>query len=287
MPTSNAPRDAAWHDHMYNNRELVPEYADHFRRWAAASADAMRSLHRETDVRYGGGTNEHLDIFPAGDHDAPVMVFIHGGYWRALDKRDHLFVAPPFVKQGVCVVIPNYALAPAVTVPQIVMQMVHAVAWTWRHIARHGGDPNRITVVGHSAGGHLAAMMAACLWRVYGRDLPADIVKGAMSISGLHELDAIMKAPFLQTTLQLTRDQVLRASPAFLPPPAQGQLYAVCGNDESAEYHRQNQLIRDAWGKERVPVCETLPGRNHFTALEALVEPGHRLNTLAMELIGA
>ncbi|MBC7602350.1 MAG: alpha/beta hydrolase [Ramlibacter sp.] len=279
-------KDGAWHDAMYNNRELVPEHPEHLRRWAGASADAMRSLHRELDVRYGGGANEHLDIFPAANPDAPVLVFIHGGYWRALDKRDHLFIAPPFVKQGVCVVIPNYALAPAVTVPQIVMQMVHAVAWTWRHVARHGGDPNRITVAGHSAGGQLAAMMLSCLWRVYGRDLPADVVKGALSISGLHDLDPVMRAPFLQSTLQLTRDQVRKASPALLPSPSSGKLYTVCGADESVEFHRQNQLIRDAWGQERVPVCELLPGRNHFTALDALVEPEHRLHQQALELIG-
>ena len=277
--------DGAWHDRMYNNRELVPEHPEHFRRWAADSAEAMRSQPRELDVRYGGGPNEHLDIFPTHAANAPVLIFIHGGYWRALDKRDHSFIAPAFTKEGVCVVVPNYALAPAVTIPQIVMQMVHAVAWTWRHIARHGGDPNRITVAGHSAGGHLAAMMAACLWRVYGRDLPADVVKGSLAISGLHDLDPIMHTPFLQPSLKLTREQVRKASPALLPAPAQGKLYTVCGDDESEEYHRQNQLIRDAWGAARVPVCETLPGKNHFSVLEALIEPGSRLNSLAMELL--
>jgi hypothetical protein len=146
-----------WLDSMYNNRALVPEHAEHFRRWAAWSSDATRSQQRELDVRYGGGPNEHLDIFPAAPQSgAPVLVFIHGGYWRSLDKRDHAFVAPPFTREGACVVVPNYALCPAVTVPQIVLQMVQALAWTWRNIKRFGGDPDRITVVGHSAGGHLA-----------------------------------------------------------------------------------------------------------------------------------
>ena len=120
---------------------LVPEHPEHFRRWAADSAEAVRTQPRELDVRYGGGPNEHLDIFPAAQPDAPVLVFIHGGYWRALDKRDHSFVAPAFTREGVCVVVPNYALCPAVTIPQITMQMVQALAWTWRNIARHGGDP--------------------------------------------------------------------------------------------------------------------------------------------------
>ena len=276
--------DGAWLDGMYNNRNLVPEHADHFRRWAAESAQVMRSQQRELDVRYGGGPNEHLDIFPTTKSDAPVLIFIHGGYWRSFDKRDHSFVAPAFTKEGVCVVVPNYALCPAVTIPQITMQMVQAVAWTWRHIAKHGGDPSRITVAGHSAGGHLAAMMLSCLWPVYGRDLAAVLVNGALSIWGLFDLDPIMHTPFLQESLKLTRQQVRLASPALLPAPAQGRLFTVAGGDESEEFLRQNKLIRDVWGEARVPVCENLAGLNHFSALEAMVQPGHRLNKLALEL---
>jgi arylformamidase len=279
--------DSALMERMYNNRALVPEHAEHFRRWAADSADVVRTQERELDLRYGGGPNEHLDIFMAARSDSPVLFFIHGGYWRSLDKRDHSFVAPAFTSKGVCVVVPNYALAPAVTIPEIVMQMVQALAWTYRNVARYGGDPNRIMVAGHSAGGHLAAMMLSCLWPVHGRDLPADLVKNALSISGLHDLEPIMHAPFLQSTLKLTKQQVRQASPALLPPPARGELYAVAGGDESAEFLRQIELIRDAWGKARVPVCEALPGLNHFTALEALPQAGHRLNQLAMKLLGA
>ena len=283
-PLMSDRHDGPWLDSMYNNRDLVPEHPEHLRRWAAESADAMRTQPRELDVRYGGGPNEHLDIFSTAKPDAPVLVFIHGGYWRALDKRDHSFVAPAFTREGVCVVIPNYALCPAVTIPQITMQMVQALAWTWRHIARHGGDPNRITVAGHSAGGHLAAMMLACLWPVYGRELPADLVKGALSISGLHDLEPIMHTPFLQPSLKLTPQQVRQASPALLPAPAQGRLFAVAGGDESEEFHRQARLMREAWGESRVPVCETLPGLNHFSVLQALVQPGHRLHQLALKL---
>jgi arylformamidase len=275
-----------WLDGMYNNRARVPSHPEHFRRWAEDSAAAMKSQPRELDVRYGGGPREHLDIFPAAHGDGPVLFFIHGGYWRALDKKDHSFVAPPFTRAGACVVLPNYALCPAVTVPQIVMQLVTALAWTWRNIARHGGDPNRITVAGHSAGGQLAAMMLACVWPAFARDLPPDLVKNALSISGLHDLEPIRHTPFLQSTLKLTAAQARDASPARLPPPARGRLYSVVGGEESEEYLRQNQLIRDAWGAERVPVCEALPGLDHFTVLEAMVVPGHRMNRLTLELLG-
>jgi arylformamidase len=277
--------DPHWLDSMYNNRALVPEHADHFRRWAERSADVVRSQHRVLDVRYGGGPNEHLDIFPAARADAPVLVFIHGGYWRSLDKREHSFVVPPFTRRGACVVVPNYALCPSVTIPDIVMQMVRALAWTWRNIAAHGGDPRRITVAGHSAGGHLAAMMLACVWQAYDPALPQDLVRNALAISPVNDLEPLMHAPFVQPSLQLTPQQVMQASPSRLPAPARGELYTVAGADESPEFVRQNTLLRKAWGTKRVPVCEALPGLNHFSVLEALAEPGHRLQALAMELI--
>jgi arylformamidase len=282
-----AKHDGAWLDRMYNNRALVPGHAEHFRKWGAESADVLRSQPRELDIRYGAGPNEHLDVFPAHEPGAPVVVFIHGGYWRSLDKRDHSFIAPAFTSEGACVVIPNYALCPEVTIPEIAMQMVRALAWTWRNAARYGGDPQRITVVGHSAGGHLAAMMLACVWPAAGNGLPGNLVKNALSISGLYDLEPIMHTPFLQSSLRLTPADARKASPALLPAPAHGTFYTVAGADESPEFLRHNELIQKAWGKERVPVCEALPGLNHFSVLEALVQPGHRLNHLALELLEA
>jgi arylformamidase len=279
--------DAAWYDAMYNNRALVPEHPAFFARWDEESERARAGNACQLDLRYGEGQGETLDVFPAPNGDAPVFLFIHGGYWRSLDKSGHSFIAPAFTRDGACVVLPNYALCPAVTVPHITLQVARAVAWTWHNIARFGGDRRRIVVAGHSAGGQLAAMMLSCMWTQLDAALPRDAVRGALAISGLHDLDPIMRTSFLQPTVQLTPEQVAQASPARLPAPRTGTLYTVAGGDESTEYHRQNRLIHDAWDARRVPVCELLPGLNHFSIVDALVEPSHRLHQLALDLLRA
>ncbi|MEJ8810987.1 alpha/beta hydrolase [Variovorax ureilyticus] len=282
--------DPAWLDRMYNNRVLVPEHPAYFARWAAQSAELRDALTAHIDLPYGDGPNETLDVFPAAEPNAPVLVFIHGGYWRALDKSEHSFVARAFHARGVCVVMPNYALCPGtperpIGIADIALQMARALEWTWRNIATYGGDPSRITVAGHSAGGHLAAMLLGCDWKALAPDLPADLVRNALSISGIHDLRPIQHTPFLASVLNLTDADSLRVSPALWPAPARGKLYTVAGGDESAEFLRQNELIREAWGADVVPVCEALPGHHHFSVLETLADPAQRLHGLAMELL--
>ena len=277
--------DPAWLDVQYNNRARIPEHPQIFERWGQASARAREQMSCRLDVAYGEGSNETLDVFPSSRADAPVLVFIHGGWWRSLDKRDHSFIAPAFTRAGAMVVVPNYALCPAVSIETIALQMTRALAWTFRHAAAYGGDPNRIVVAGHSAGGHLAAMLLSCEWQRVAPDLPAHAVSSALSVSGIFDLEPVRQTPFLQADLQLTPDSAKRLSPARFPPPA-GILYATVGANESDEFLRQNRLIREAWGERAVPVCETVPGTHHLDVLHQLADPQARLHGLALALLG-
>lgn len=272
-------------DQQYNVRALVPECAHMLQRWAKNSEAEREQQDCFLDISYGPGVNETLDIFPCESNQAPVLIFIHGGYWRSLDKADHSFIAPAFTQQGVCVVVPNYALCPAATLPEIVLQLVQSVAWVYHNIHLYGGDRNRITVAGHSAGGHLAAMMLSCLWPTFDPDLPVDVVKNALAISGLYELDSVMHSPYLQETLHLNSAQVALASPAWMPAPVTGWLASVVGGDETPAFHRHNWMIQQAWGEQAVPICESLSGLNHFSVLESLALPGQRLHQLALDML--
>ena len=275
-----------WFDEQYNNRARVPDSASIMARWTEASALSRElSPQAKLDLAYGAAPSERLDLFPAQvDQPAPVLVFLHGGYWRALDKSDHSFIAPVFSDEGALVIVPNYALCPAVSIEHIALQLCQALAWTWRHVADYGGDPNRIILVGHSAGGHLAAMLACCDWKAVARDLPRHLVKGVLSISGLHDLAPIRRTPFLQADLGLDARAVRRLSPVHFPAP-QAPIYCVVGAQESEEFRRQNQLLRQAWGESVVPHCEELPGLNHFDILRDLVDPQGRSHQLTRKLL--
>ena len=277
--------DIQWLERMYNNRLRVPDHGDYFARWAAESALVRRSLPCQLDVRYGDGAGETLDAFAAARPRSPIVVFIHGGYWKAMDKSQHSFVVPALRDLGAAVVVPNYALAPKVGIPDITLQMVRAVAWSWRHARTLGGDARRIVVMGHSAGGQLAAMMLACAWNRFEPALPPRLVRAALGISGLYDLQPLLHTPSLQEVLRLTPRQVQAASPARLPAPAHGRLISAVGGDESSEYLRLNRLIQQAWGRERVPVAAVLPGLNHFSILDALATPRSRLHRLAAGLL--
>lgn len=277
--------DPAWLDAQYNNRARIPEHPAIFDRWARDSALARAGARCELDLPYGPAAAERLDVFRTERANAPVLVFIHGGWWRSLDKRDHSFIAPAFTRAGALVVMPNYALCPAVTIEAIALQMVAALAWVHRHARDFGGDPGRIVVAGHSAGGHLAAMLLTCDWPRVAADLPRAMLHNALSISGVFDLEPLRHTPFLMADLQLTRASVRRLSPAGVEAP-EGRLYATVGALESEEFLRQNRLIRNAWGERTVPVCEVVAGANHLDVLHQLCEPSARLHRLALDLLG-
>ena len=278
-------RSPAWYNDQYNNRARVPDCMLQMQRWALWSDEIRSQLKGRIDASYGPSAGQRLDLFESPGSGAPIVVFIHGGYWRSLDKSDHTFVVPALLESGALAVVVNYDLAPQVRVSDICLQMVRAMAWIWRHARHWGGDPSRIHVIGHSAGGHLAAMLLSALWSQFDADLPPDLVKSALSISGVHELDSVRRAAFVQADLKLSPSEAVRCSPAWMPDPGQGRIHCVAGALESPEFLRQNGLLREAWGSFRVPTVEALPHENHFSILNQFRRSDSRLVELTRQMI--
>ena len=277
--------DPAFLSREYNNRELFPDYARHFARWQESSARARGTMTCYLDRAYGPSPAETLDIFPARKGDGSVLVFIHGGYWRSLDKKDFSFLAPAWVDAGVSLVVVNYGLAPAVTVERIVQQMLAASAWVYRHAEEYGMDEERLFVSGHSAGGHLAAMMLAALWPVYERSLPKDLYKGALAVSGVYDLRPLAQVDWLQGDLRLHEATALKLSPAFLPPATRAPLALAVGGLESSEFKRQNALLAQRW-KPVLSRDVPMPGRDHFTVIDGLAERANPLFAATRRMMG-
>jgi arylformamidase len=283
-------------DAQYNNRALVPQFQRHFDHWQKASKAAQKRMHRmhrtHLDLPYGQHPLETLDVFaPRDAHNAPVLVFIHGGYWRSMDKADHRFLAEPWVNEGAVVVLINYPLCPGdathgpVTVATIANACVKALAWVHANIAVHGGDPHRVSLAGHSAGGHLAAMLLCCNWSAVDARIPKHWITSAVSVSGLYDLRVIANVPFLKDSVRLNATDALKCSPALFSPPRHAQLASVVGADESAEFLRHNEMIQTRWGQAVVPTCETIAHRNHFSVIEDMAQAGTRLHSLVHQQI--
>lgn len=280
--------DPAWLDTQYNARAANPDHESTFARWAEASQQARARLPCRLGMRYGDGALQTADWFEGPDHDGPVLVFIHGGYWRSSDMSLYSFLAPPFVEAGASVVALNYDLCPSVSIEHIAVQMTQAVHWVHRECGKRGGNAgmSRIVAAGHSAGGHLAAMLLACDWTRVGTGLPPRRVSRALGISGIYELEPLRHAPFIAGDLRLTPESVERVSPARYPPPDGATMYAVVGALESEQFIAQTRRIARRWGKRVVPVCEAIAQRRHFDILDDLAEPGSRLHAMARSLLG-
>lgn len=277
--------DAAFLSREYNNRELFPDHPRHFARWQESSARTRGTMTCYLDRAYGDSPGETLDIFPARKGDGSALVFIHGGYWRSLDKKDFSFLAPAWVDAGVSLVVVNYGLAPAVSVERIVQQMLAASAWLYRHAGDYGMDEDRLFVGGHSAGGHLAAMMLAALWPVYDRSLPEDLYKGALAVSGVYDLRPLVQVGWLNGDLRLDEAAALKLSPAFLPPATRAPLCLAVGGLESSAFKRQNALLAQRW-KSVLARDVPMPGRDHFTVIDGLADPANPLFAATRRMMG-
>lgn len=240
----------------------------YFRRFAAENERVRAKLRHEDALAYGPSAPEHVDVYPAAAPNAPVHVFIHGGYWRAFSSKDFAFVVEGLNERGFAVVMVNYALCPTVRIGEIVRQCRAAIAWTWRNAARFGADPARLSVSGHSAGGHLTAMMLATDWTGWG--LPADAIKAALPISGLYDLGPFPHS-FLQPELQLDEAQVRAESPLLNPVRTHCPVLVAVGGAESGEFHRQAEAYVDHLEGAGLPVeYADLGQHDHFSVLDDL-----------------
>ena len=275
-PTSNGFlyrnfRSRAEIDAQYDVEASVDDFGVTVDFFLSNSERVRRKLKPELDIPYGPTTAEHLDLYPARAPDAPLHLFIHGGYWHSLSSKEFSFVAEGLVEAGVAVAILNYDLCPNVTMTEIVRQNRAAVKWLYENARRHNCDPDRISVSGHSAGGHLTAMLMATDWAgTYG--VPADVVKSGCAISGLFDL-APFEHSWLQPKLKLDAGEIERNSPIRHIPSAAGPLIVTLGGDESAEFHRQSQDFLAAWTRAGLKGAYLdLPGLNHFTVLEGYMD---------------
>ncbi|MDN3519505.1 alpha/beta hydrolase [Aquisalimonas lutea] len=258
--------DAGELEQQYNPRVSVGDPAPYFARYQEQSEQARRELAHESDIAYGDGPLETLDVFPAASPDAPIHVFIHGGYWRSQDKRDYAFIARHLAPAGITTVIPNYDLCPAVTVAEIETELVRCLDFVVARAGRLGGRADRVSVSGHSAGGQLVAALL--------RDRP-HCLQAAVPVSGVFDLEPLLWTS-INNELHLDADEARRRSPLRWPaPPATVPLWCLVGGGESTEFRRQTEDYAERAARAGVPVVrEEIPDRNHFSVVTELFGGG-------------
>ena len=266
----------------YNIRAAVPDHSEYFRRWAEESARVRASVRCALDVRYGRRPKETLDLFPGSGRG--LLLFIHGGYWRGFDKSDYSYLAPPFVSAGFDVAVINYDLCPDVDIGTITGECRNALAWLANHGAAHGVAADKVVVSGHSAGGHLAAMLHATDWSADGID-PA-VLKGSVSISGVFDLEPLIHTA-MNTDLRLNVDNAAAWSPVRLQPTVSTPLLLAVGAIETSEFLRQSRLQWEAWPQVR-PAGSAGPmllaDCHHFSAVDCLADTTHALHRETVKL---
>lgn len=279
---SVADADPGFLDREYNPRTRVPEFASYFARWKdlgrearnAARKSIRQSRRVHLDLRYGSAPAERLDLFQATGASSPLLIFVHGGYWRALDKDDFSWVAPPYVAAGISVAVLNYGLAPATPLMQIVEQVRRACGWLYHNARALDLDAARIVCSGHSAGGHLSAMMLATDWPGVWSGFPQRLLTGAVAVSGLFDLEPLTRAEFLLHDLQLNPVMTRVLSPVHLRWRNDVPLLRAIGATESDEFHRQSRLIAQAWPQACERELLEVPDANHFSVCDAFADSG-------------
>ena len=259
--------DPAFIEREYNNRALVPEHPEYFARWERDSGFVRETLPCNLDLRYGPDKRHRLDVFPAAKPKG-TLVFIHGGYWRTLDKSFFSWIAASWVAAGVNVALLNYRLAPAVTIEVVTEDVVAAMNWMFLHQAEHGLAMDKVVVSGHSAGGHLVAALFATPRSRLGFD-PARIA-GGVSLSGVFDFEPLRHFSY-NSDFKLDPAAVARLNLYDKKPVIQAPLIAAAGGDESSEFRRQTQLLAAAWPTVKQPAM-ILPSLHHFSIVDAFTE---------------
>lgn len=269
-------------DLEYNLALTVHDLEQWIEWYTKESVTARRKLDCVLDVRFGPTVDETVDIFPAKKQDAPLLVFIHGGYWFRCSSKDYSFVANGLVGQGITVVVTNYSLCPKVTLSEITRQSRAVISWLHREAPNFGADPTRIFVAGHSAGGHQVGMLSSTDW-VDEYDLPNDVIKGGIPISGVYDLRPL-RYSYLQPRLQLTHEVILHQSPYLNIPRSGPPLLVTFGEEETSEFRRQSTEYLQAWQDigHRGELL-VLEGKHHFSAIEGFNDAN---STLCKALIG-
>lgn len=275
--------DRAGLDREYNARDSVADFTIYLKQYAELSAQARGSLSCMVDVSYGDHPSMTLDYFPAGP-ETPLFVYIHGGYWRALSAADSAFMAQSFTDQGISVAALNYALVPEVTLDEIVRQCRAGIAFCAQLAPELGIDPSRIYAGGSSAGGHLAAMMAAQGWQEE-MGLETDVVKGIAAISGLYDLEPI-RLSHINEWMQLDKHAVRRNSPVNHMPAPDCRVIAAAGGAESSEFKRQTSLYAALCRQAGLQVLEIEPpDKNHFDVILELRQSESPLAAAVVRMI--
>ena len=272
-------------DAQYNIRAMVPDHLEIFKSWAERSGIAREVLkeHAKLDLPYGPGAAQRLDLFLAARQGAPLLIFIHGGYWRAQDKSDFSYVAKPFVDAGISTAIVNYRLAPRVTIDDIVEDIRQSIVYLAKSATEHGYDGNRIFVSGTSAGGHLTASSLATPWTDY--SLPADIIKGGCALNGLYDLEPI-RLCYLNREIGISSETVARQSVIHFIPEQASPLILSTGGDESEEFHRHQREFAAAWRKAGLS-CTVIdqPDGHHFDIVERFIDLNGPLGRAVLDLV--